>query len=105
MKIETSTRGIKSTEAIDQHIEHAIGQALGRFEDRITRVEVHLGDENSHKPGPHDKRVLIEARPAGMDPIAVETHGDDLYETITEAAGKLGRAVTKKFEKAASGHH
>lgn len=104
MKIEVSTRGIKSTEAITAHIDKAVTHAVGRFSDRITRVEVHLGDENSHKPGPHDKRVMIEARPAGMDPIAVETHGDDLYGVITDAAGKLGRAVTKKFEKLASNH-
>ena len=99
MKLEVSTRGLKATEAIHGHIEKQVDHALGRFSERITRVEVHLGDVNGSKGGADDKRVMMEARPAGMDPIAVEAHGDDLYGTITDAAGKLGRAVTTRFEK------
>lgn len=105
MKIEISTRGMKTTDAIDAHVAKALGSELKHFEERITRVEVHLGDENASKPGPHDKKVKLEARPARMDPIVVDAHGDDLYGVITEAAGKLGRAVTKKFDKAAANHH
>jgi hypothetical protein len=48
-----------------------ITRALGRFESQVTRVEVHLSDVNSHKPGLHDKRCQIEARPAGRKPVSV----------------------------------
>lgn len=99
MKIEISTQAIKSSEAINEHVEKQIEHAIGRFGDRITRVEVHLGDQNAHKTGPQDKRVMMEARPAGFDPIAVEAHGEDLYAVVSDAAGKLGRAVTRRFEK------
>ncbi len=47
-------------------VETLIEDKLDRFADRVTRVEVHLDDENgSHKTGGHDKRCMIEVRMAG----------------------------------------
>ena len=55
--------------ALDAAVIHWIGikaeRSLKRFSRRLTRVEVHLSDVNSRKFGTHDKRCLIEARPAG----------------------------------------
>ena len=34
---------------------------LSRFSEHITRLEVHLSDENSHKQGQNDKKCLLEA--------------------------------------------
>jgi hypothetical protein len=51
-----------------------LGTALARF--KVTRLEVHLADENSDKFGINDKRCLIEARPVNMQPVAVTNHAD-----------------------------
>jgi len=99
MKLETSYRDIEKTDAIDAHIAAAVQGAVGRFGDRVTRVEVHVGDVNKGKGGPDDKRCMMEARPAGEQPVAVEAVGVDLYSVITDASGKLARVVGKKLDR------
>ncbi len=44
---------------------------LAHFSEHITRIEVHLSDENGGKHGPNDKRCMLEARMEGKQPIAV----------------------------------
>ncbi len=100
MQIQINFGSVKNSEAIEQRVEDAVQRAFEHFADRVTRVEVHLHDDNAKKAGPHDKRVVMEARPAGFDPLAVEHGGDDLYKVIDETAGKLGRAVKNKLERA-----
>ena len=99
MLIEINYRDGKSSEALDARIRETLEATLSNLTQRLTRVEVHLGDENAHKAGGGDKRVLLEARPKGLDPIAVEVFGDDFYEAVDDAAGKLRRALTRTFEK------
>lgn len=40
-----------------------ISEDLSRFSTQITRLEIHLSDEDSNKDGSNDKRCLIKARP------------------------------------------
>jgi len=42
--------------------EATVQSTLGHLAEHITRVEVHLSDENSDKGGSRDKRCLMEAR-------------------------------------------
>ena len=99
MHIEINYRDGKSSQTLDERIRASLESTLGRLADKLTRVEVHLGDENAQKSGPDDKRCMLEARPKGLDPIAVETHGSDMYDTFEEAAGKLKRALAHKFDR------
>ena len=99
MHIEINYRDGRSSQTLDERISASLHAELGHLADRLTRVEVHLGDENAGKAGPDDKRCLLEARPKGLDPIAVETFGEDFYETFAEAAGKLKRALANRFDK------
>lgn len=99
MHIEINYRDIDKTDAIEEHIRSELGHALKHLSDRITRVEVHVGDERPSEDVPNDKRCMLEARPRGMDPIAVEVREDDLYSAVSEAAGKLQRALARRFEK------
>ena len=55
----------------------------------VTRVEVHLSDENGENTGGRDKRSLMEARFEGRQPIAVTDESDSLAGAITGAADKL----------------
>ena len=66
-----------------------ISEKLSRFDHQITRVEVHLSDENGDKEGFNDKRCLIEARLAGMQPIAVTNHANTHEQAVEGAVDKL----------------
>lgn len=83
-------------------VESTVTRILSRFEDQITRVEVHLSDENSDKPGPLDKRCLMEARPAGLDPIAVTNLADNVEDAIRGAAEKLKTVLENQFGRMGS---
>jgi ribosome-associated translation inhibitor RaiA len=67
----------------------SISEGLSRFSHQITRVEVHLSDENGDKEGLNDKRCMIEARLAGMKPIAVTNHGNTHEQAVEGAVEKL----------------
>jgi len=93
---------VEGHDALAADVEAAVRHALVRFADRITRVEVHLSDENSHKHGANDKRCLIEARIAGRQPTAVTHHAEDLTKAVAGAADKLKRALDTVFGKLAT---
>ena len=67
--------------------------ALQRVSDRITRVEVHLSDENGAKGGRDDKRCMLEARLEGRQPIAVTSHAATIDIAVHDAAMKLMRVI------------
>ena len=88
----------QSTEAINDHINKTVAHAMEKNERQVTRVEVHLHDSNAKKGGV-DKRCVMEARLAGHQPLAVEAIHADMYLAITDAAGKLQRAVSHKLDR------
>ena len=98
MQIQINATGLKSSETIDNHVEKELEHAIGRFGERITRVEVHLHDENAHRHG-DDKKCTLEARPAGHKPVTVSHECADLYEAIKSASSKLQHALDHMFGK------
>lgn len=76
-----------------------IKRELERFDNKITRVEVHLGDENGEKFGKNDKRCLIEVRVEGKNPIAVTTHTDTIEKSFNEAVVKIKRSLDTLLDK------
>ena len=68
-----SDNHIQSSIRLEEWVRTTIESTLERYEEDLTRVEVHLRDENGDKPGPHDLRCQLEARPKGHQPISV-TH-------------------------------
>ena len=61
-----SDRHITATAALTEHSESSVRGALGAFADQITRVEIHVSDENgADKRGLNDKSCRIEARLSG----------------------------------------
>lgn len=88
-----SDHHILGTQGLTRKVEDVVHDALARFEDRITRVEVHLNDVNSHKLGDTDKRCMMEARVGGLKPIAVTSQAGTVGEAIDAAADKLLRAL------------
>ena len=94
MKIQINTDNhIDGLEALIEQAEAVITGAFGRLASRVTRVEVHLSDENGDKTGGLDKRCMMEARLEGLQPIAVTEESRSLDGAITGAADKLKSAL------------
>jgi hypothetical protein len=105
MKIQVNTdANIAGHAARVDGVSRIVEQALGRFRDHITRVEVHLSDENSAKTGPLDQRCLLEARLQGRQPVAVTEHAASQDQAVRGATDKLthlldhtlGRALDRR---------
>jgi hypothetical protein len=90
MKIQFNTdNNVTGSEELRASLTSIISGELSRFKDHITRLEVHLSDEDGHKDGQNDKRCMIEARIEGRQPIAVTNHADSHEQAVTGAIGKL----------------
>ena len=80
---------VEGSEQFSHHVETEVRNALHRYADQITRVEVHLSDENGAKSGSKDKRCLMEARPAGHQPLTVSNDAATLQAAFDGAAKKM----------------
>jgi ribosome-associated translation inhibitor RaiA len=83
----TTDNHVASNEGLTRHIETVVGDAMKRFGARVIRVEVHLGDHNSHKGG--GQWCNIEARLAGLQPLAAKAEAPSLNQAIDSATAKL----------------
>ena len=101
MQIQVNTDShITGSTKLAQEVEAIVNHALGRFGDRITRVEVYLSDENSaEKSGDSDKRCVIEARLGGLQPISVSHQGSSLDQAASGAANKLEKTLKRTLER------
>src|SRR5690606_1227817 len=95
MQIQMTTdSNIEGREALAAHVSSIVESALKRSSDHITRVEVHLTDENSAKKGGDDNiRCVMEARLEGRKPIAVTHHAATVDDAVDETANKLSRLI------------
>ncbi len=90
MKIQFNTdNNVTGSEELKTSMATFISEDLSRYSDQITRLEVHLSDEDGNKHGQNDKRCMIEARLEGMQPIAVTNHADTHEQAVTGAVDKL----------------
>lgn len=75
-----------------------VNTKLERFAARLTRVEVHFSDISGREnQAGDDKRCMVEARPAGRDPIAVTHEAPTLDEALSGALPKLITALERDF--------
>jgi hypothetical protein len=93
MHIEISTDNNIRGGDLGPHVESVVGAVLGHLASQITRVEVHLTDENAGKRGPDDKRCVMEARLQGRKPQAVTHNAETVEQAIKGAADKLRRVL------------
>ena len=94
MQIQINTdHNIAGHEALISQVSGVVESALSRLRDHITRVEVHLTDESSHKSSPNDKRCVMEARLEHHQPIAVTHHAATGDQAVEGAADKLARLI------------
>lgn len=100
MQIQLNTdRHLEKSESLQEYVEKELSDRLSNHVERLTRIEVHIGDENADKESPTDKFCTLEARPRGMDPIVVKHNADTMHDAITGAASRMERVLRKSFEK------
>lgn len=94
MKVQINTdSNIEGNEALVAKVSGLVESALDRNIERITRIEIHLSDEDAGKSGHNDKRCMMEARLEGLQPIAVTDSASTLEHAVAGAAGKLARLI------------
>ena len=82
------------------HLTSVVQGAMGRFGERVTRVEAHLSDVNSQvKPGDDDIHCTLTARLMGLDAIVVKDQAGNAHQAIEGAVHKLKRAVGTEIAK------
>ena len=94
-----SDKHIDSDERLQGWVKATVEVTLERHLEDLTRVEVHLSDENGGKSGPKDKRCKMEARPKGHQPISVSHDADSLTQAVEGATTKLEHALEHLFGK------
>ena len=100
MQIQVNTdHNIPGHEALVTRVEETVNKALQRFGTQITRVEVHLSDDNGNKSGANDKRCVMEARLEGHQPLVASHHAESVKQAYSGAATKLKTALTHALGK------
>ncbi|MBS4042628.1 MAG: HPF/RaiA family ribosome-associated protein [Chitinophagaceae bacterium] len=100
MMIQINTdRNLSVNTDYENKIQELLNKELKRFDERITRVEVHFSDENNSKPGIDDKKCLLEARLKGLNPIVVQDYGKNYDLALTGAIDKIKSAIDTKLGK------
>ena len=94
MTIQLNTdKNLSVHEAFGSKLDDLLTEELSRFSEHITRLEVHLSDENGSKEGINDKRCLLEARLEGRQPIAVTGLANTYELSVNSAIDKLKAAL------------
>lgn len=94
MHVQVNTdSNIEGHETLAAQVIGTVESALSRFNNHITRVEVHLSDENAGKSGHDDMRCMMEARLEGRRPIGVTHQAATLGQAVDGAADKLTRLI------------
>ena len=94
-----SDSSVMGTENVAERIEAAVRTKLARFEERLTRLEIHVRDENGPKHGADDKACMIEARPRGGRPIGVTEHAAKVDDAARKAANTLAQRLERVLGK------
>jgi len=82
------------------HFATVVKGAMGRFGERVTRVEAHLSDVNAQaKASDDDIQCILQASLVGLDAIVVKDHAGNAHQAIEGALRKLKRAVGAEIAK------
>lgn len=98
MKILINAPSVEVPTVFEDFIERRVQEVLTPFESHLTRIEVHLQDQNAGKGGA-DTRCLLEARPRGRDPIVVDTTAEDEAGAVRKSLEKMKHALERRFGK------
>lgn len=89
-----SDSSIEGDIVMTQQLESIVRDSLRRFSEHVTRVRVHVSDENSDtKSGSNDKRCMVEVRLVGHQPTVTIDQAPTLEQAVQGAAEKMKRSL------------
>ncbi|MGK9066249.1 HPF/RaiA family ribosome-associated protein [Stutzerimonas chloritidismutans] len=93
MHVQVNSNHVPGSVELHEWVGTTVEERLERFDDFLTRIEVHVGDENAQKAGADDKRCQIEARPRGHQAVSVTHKAESLQLAVEGAAEKMQHAL------------
>ena len=99
-----SAHNVHANEKLKAPIIALLSEKLNRFNDQITKLEVHLSDENGSKEGLGDKRCLLEAHMGGREPLVAKNHAST-YELAAAGAADILKALLASAADHSANHH
>jgi hypothetical protein len=105
MQIQLNTdHRVVGSEALAREVDAAVRGSLGRFAERITRVEVHLTEGDGARAG-EDRRCQVEARLAGRNPVSADHTAPTIPLALDGALGRLLRVLERTAGRDLAGRH
>ena len=86
---------------VADQMETLVRARLEHVSDRLSRVEVHVGDVNGPRGG-SDIRCAIELRPEGMQPISASDEAPNIEAAVASATDKALTAFNRQVGKQTS---
>lgn len=83
---------------VAEQMETLVRGRLGHLSDRLSRVEVHVGDVNGPRGG-EDVRCAVELRPTGMQPISATDEAKSVESAVASATDKALSAFNRQIGK------
>lgn len=100
MQIQINTDNtIAGREDVIRFVEGVLESKLGAVSGSITRVEVHLQDQNAEKSGPDDKRCMVEVRLENRQPVTATNTADNIQSAVTGAVDKMRNILDRELGK------
>jgi ribosomal subunit interface protein len=100
MKVQFNTdKNIEGSANLEKFVSEKINHSLKHFSDSITRVEVHLSDQNADKGGKDDIQCKLEARIEGLQPVIAIAKSASKEKALDEAVEKIKAALDSKLGK------
>ncbi len=101
MLIQVNTdHNIEGSEGLEAHVTDLLNDQLGRFDEHLTRLEVHFKDINgASKDVGDDIQCSLEARFKGMDPFAVTHEAPDVHKAARGASDKMKTHLQKVVDR------
>ncbi|UFZ07975.1 HPF/RaiA family ribosome-associated protein [Bradyrhizobium ontarionense] len=96
---------INGGEQLSEDVKASLHTVLHHYEDRVRRIDVHLGDSVGHKTSRDDKNCTIEVHRDGSELIVVAHQDSFMEQAVRGAIHKLKRALDHAFGKEAVADH
>jgi len=90
---------VQGGESLAHWVQEEVGGKLSRFREHLTRVDVFLTDVDALKNGGKGKRCVLETRPAGRQPLAVNAEAEKVAQAFSGALEKLQHALETDLAK------
>ena len=95
-----SDNHIEGSARLVEWVSASVSSKLDRFDEELTRVIVHLHDDNAGKAGADDKRCQIELRTDGAGPVVVSSVAKDWRTALDGALARAVRLVLRVWRRA-----